>query len=53
VNIEPLIRELVALPVETDWVEFKLNNANFEEQPAKTDLTMQEAFKLLDYVFLF
>ena len=31
----------------------KLNSSKFEEQPAKTDLTMQEAFKLLDYVSYF
>jgi predicted HTH transcriptional regulator len=31
----------------------KLNNADFEVQPAKSDLTMQEAFKLLDYVSYF
>jgi predicted HTH transcriptional regulator len=31
----------------------KLNNANFEVQPAKSELTMREAFKLLDYVSYF
>ncbi|MCL2654496.1 MAG: putative DNA binding domain-containing protein [Coriobacteriia bacterium] len=31
----------------------KLNSAKFEEQPAKTDLTMRDAFKLLDYVSYF
>ena len=31
----------------------RLNSAKFEEQPAKTDLTMQDAFKLLDYISYF
>jgi predicted HTH transcriptional regulator len=44
------LKDFPALEVEL-WK--KLNNANFEEQPAKTDLTMQEAFKLLDYVSYF
>lgn len=30
-ELEQLVSELVKLPVETEWVEFKLNNANPEE----------------------
>jgi predicted HTH transcriptional regulator len=44
------LKDFPALEVEL-WK--KLNNAKFEEQDAKTDLTMQEAFKLLDYVSYF
>lgn len=30
-ELEKLVRELAKLPNETEWVEFKLNNANPEE----------------------
>jgi len=44
------LKDFPALEIEL-WK--KLNAAKFEEQPAKTDLTMQDAFKLLDYVSYF
>jgi len=44
------LKDFPALKVEF-WK--KLSAAKFEEQPAKTDLTMQDAFKLLDYVSYF
>jgi predicted HTH transcriptional regulator len=44
------LKDFPAIEVEL-WK--KLNNARFEELDAKTDLTMQEAFKLLDYVSYF
>jgi predicted HTH transcriptional regulator len=44
------LKDFPALEIEL-WK--KLNSADFETQPAKSDLTMQEAFKLLDYVSYF
>jgi predicted HTH transcriptional regulator len=44
------LKDFPALEIEL-WK--KLTTARFEEQDAKTDLTMQEAFKLLDYVSYF
>ena len=44
------LKDFPALEVEL-WK--KLNSAKFEEQPAKADLTLREAFKLLDYVSYF
>jgi predicted HTH transcriptional regulator len=44
------LKDFPALEIEL-WK--KLNSAKFEEQAAKMDLSMQEAFKLLDYVSYF